>query len=1038
MSQNLERFKKLLAEMFQLDQAELDFGIYRIMNTKRDEITRFLDNDLLPQVREAFQVYETENRAAVESELAEAVESAKKLGADPETLPRVKELRAKLAQAVDVTALENEVYSHLYNFFRRYYSEGDFISQRRYKEGVYAIPYEGEEVKLYWANHDQYYIKTSEYLRNYTFKLPSGRRVHFKLVEADTEKDNNRAPSGNERRFILSQEQPLAEENGELVIRFEYRPDPDKRKQADLNAAAVDRILNETTGFANWRRELASRRPTEKNPNRTLLEKHLADYTARHTFDYFIHKDLGGFLRRELDFYIKNEVMHLDDIESETAPRVEQYLSKIKAIRRIAHKIIDFLAQIENFQKKLWLKKKFVVETQYCITLDRIFRLEDEETRDWLIERIIANDAQREEWVQLFAIDEIKGDLTAPGYSTPLTREFLEAHPTLVVDTRHFDQAFKLRLLAGIPDIDEETDGLLIHSENFQCLRLLRDRYERSVSCAYADPPFNTAATAIAYKNEYKHSSWLAMLSDRVRLMRQLMPRDSAFCLAIDDTEKSKLIECLSTELGEDARLASVAVRSNPHGRAMAAGFSVNHEYALFWANGKDVTVGRLPRDDARMTRYPHRDARGAFTWINFRKTGADSRRADRPKLFYPLYVTSEGKVRVPAVEWSDEGGWKATEPPRDNEEVVLPLDADGIERVWTLGIERARKEVPSECEARRTNGTWQVYRKYRPNEEGALPGTWWDDAKYSATESGTKIITDLFGERELFSYPKSVYLVEDCLRVLGSGPNSVNLDCFAGSGTTGHAVIKLNREDGGRRKFILVEMGEYFDTVLVPRLKKVIFTPEWKGGKPKRMAKPEEVERSPGILKILRLESYEDTLNNLELRRTDVQEKSLTEHSAFREDYMLRYMLDVESRSSASLLNIDRFEDPFNYELNIATGTAGETKPTVVDLVETFNYLLGLRVKTIDHIGGVRVVTGTNPQGERVLILWRKTKELDNNGLDAWFRKQGYNTKDQEYDVIYVNGDNNLENLRKADQTWKVRLIEEEFRQRMFDVQDV
>lgn len=1038
MSQNLERLKQSLAEMFQLEQAELDFGIYRIMNTKREEIVRFLDRDLLPQVREAFQAYEAESRGTVEAELSEVIKQVSGFGIDPETAPKVKELRARLAQAVDITALENEVYSHLYSFFRRYYQEGDFISLRRYKEGVYAIPYEGEEVKLHWANHDQYYIKTSEYLRDYTFKLPSGKRVHFKLANADTEKDNNRAANGNERRFILSQEQPLSEEDSDLVIRFEYRPHPDKAKQADLNAVAVDRILKETTGFDDWRRALASLRPTEKNPHRTLLEKHLNDYTARNSFDYFIHKDLGGFLRRELDFYIKNEVMHLDDIESDTAPRVEQYLSKIKAIRRIAHKLIDFLAQIENFQKKLWLKKKFVVETQYCVTLDRIFAIEDEKARNWLIEQIIKNDAQREEWVGLCAIDEIKGNLVMPGYSSPLRPEFLKGHPTLVVDTWHFDETFKLRLLAAIPDLAEMTDGLLIHSENFQALCLLEHRYGRSVTCAYADPPFNTAATLIAYKNEYKHSSWLAMISDRTRLMVKLMSPDSAFCLAIDDAEKGKLVEYLSAEFGEAARLATVAVRSNPHGRAMAAGFSVNHEYALFWSNGEEVSVGRLPRDETRMTRYPHRDDRGAFTWINFRKTGADSRRADRPKLFYPLYVNSQGRVRVPSMDWSNEEGWRVAEPTRGDEDVVLPLDVDGVERVWTLGVERAREEVASECVARKTNETWQVYRKYRPNEEGALPGTWWDHAKYSATESGTKILVDLFGERELFSYPKSVYLVEDSLRVLGSGPDSVNLDPFAGSGTTGHAVINLNREDGGRRKFILVEMGDYFDTVLVPRIKKAIFTPEWKDGKPKRMPTQEELERSPRIIKVLRLESYEDTLNNLELKRSDLQQRLLDEHPDFREDYMLRYMLDVESRGSASLLNIDRFEDPFNYRLNIATGTVGETKPTVVDLVETFNYLIGLRVKTMDEVRGVRVVTGTNPQGERVLILWRNTKELDNDTLDAWFCKQGYNTKDQEYDVIYVNGDNNLENLRRPDQTWKVRLTEEEFRRLMFDVQDV
>jgi len=208
MSENLERLKQLLAELFQLDQAELDFGIYRIMNTKREEITRFLDNDLLPQVREVLSAYERESRAVLQAELEKAKEQAKNLGfEDPAEAPKVKELRARLAEAVDIAAIENEVFSHLYNFFRRYYQDGDFISLRRYKEGVYAIPYEGEEVTLYWANHDQYYIKTSEYLRNYTFRLPSGRRVHFKLVEADTEKDNNRGP-GVRRHLRERRQQP--------------------------------------------------------------------------------------------------------------------------------------------------------------------------------------------------------------------------------------------------------------------------------------------------------------------------------------------------------------------------------------------------------------------------------------------------------------------------------------------------------------------------------------------------------------------------------------------------------------------------------------------------------------------------------------------------------------------------------------------------------------------------------------------------------------------------------------------------------------
>jgi adenine-specific DNA-methyltransferase len=327
--------------------------------------------------------------------------------------------------------------------------------------------------------------------------------------------------------------------------------------------------------------------------------------------------------------------------------------------------------------------------------------------------------------------------------------------------------------------------------------------------------------------------------------------------------------------------------------------------------------------------------------------------------------------------------------------------------------------------------------------KEGITWTTLWDFAPLNT--QGSSEMAGILGSMRAFENPKPVGYVSNLVRLTGMDKTWA-LDYFAGSGTTGHAVINLNREDGGRRKFILVEMGDYFDTVLVPRIKKVIFTPEWKDGKPKHMPTQEETERSPRILKILRLESYEDTLNNLELKRTGSQQALLEQHATFREDYVLRYMLDVESRGSASLLNVERFDDPFNYTLNIATGTAGETKPTVVDLVETFNYLIGVRVKTMDDVRGVRVVTGvlrqgdgeTGGHGEKVLILWRNTKETDSDKLDEWFKKQGYNTKDQEYDVIYVNGDNNLENLRRPDQTWKVRLIEEEFKRLMFDVQDV
>src|ERR1017187_1406849 len=182
MADSRTKLKNLLRELFQLDSADLDFGIYRIMNAKRSEIEIFLDDDLLPQIKEAFRDYQSSDSIQMKADLDKLVQQLKDADVDPELSPKVKAFREKLSTAIDVSALENQVFSDLFNFFRRYYNEGDFLSLRRYKEGVYAIPYEGEDVKLYWANHDQYYIKSSEYLRDYAFKVTDGRRLHFRLA----------------------------------------------------------------------------------------------------------------------------------------------------------------------------------------------------------------------------------------------------------------------------------------------------------------------------------------------------------------------------------------------------------------------------------------------------------------------------------------------------------------------------------------------------------------------------------------------------------------------------------------------------------------------------------------------------------------------------------------------------------------------------------------------------------------------------------------------------------------------------------------
>ena len=604
MSQQFEKLTTLLKELFQLNRPDLDFGFYRIMHAKSEEITQFLERDLLPQVQEALSQYKSADKAELEQELAEMEEQARKLEADPDTLPKVVALRRRIAEeAVDLNALEAEVYDHLYSFFRRYYSEGDFLGKRVYKPGVYAIPYEGEEVKLHWANADQYYIKTDEYLRNYTFRLrPDDQddpmRVHFRLVDAaEGEHDNVKADKNKKRVFLLADGDFIAEVPGEtgpeLTIHFEYRlatvadwPEAERAgkskppAQKDLISLAEKRIRdvsNDNADIAQWIKELKAFHITSNGEvaDYSRLRAHLNRYTARNTFDYFIHKDLGSFLRRELDFFIKNEVMHLDNVENETAPRVEQFLSKIKVIRRIAGKIIEFLAQLEDFQKKLWLKKKFVVETSWCI---RVGFIPEE-----FYGEIAANEAQREEWVRLCEIDEVEGDLATPAYSVPLSEEFLKAHPTLVVDTRHFDREFVDRLLDHFGDVDETTDGVLFHSENFQTLSLIDAQYRNQVKTIYIDPPYNRLGDGFPYKDNYRHSSWLTMMLDRVKNARTLLHQEGVLFSNIDENERDSLQVVLDETFGRNNRIEEVIWAQNTT-HSQSPLYSTNHEYIQVYA----------------------------------------------------------------------------------------------------------------------------------------------------------------------------------------------------------------------------------------------------------------------------------------------------------------------------------------------------------------------------------------------------------------------------------------------------------------------
>lgn len=1007
MNTNLEKFKDVLKEIFQMDQAELDFGIYRIMNQKRTEIEQFLDNDLLPQVKEAFEKISANQSYELKKEIEKRKNDIVNLGYNPDENPIILQLNEELISYGNTVSMENDVFSHLTNFFKRYYDNGDFISQRRYKKDVYAIPYEGEEVKLYWANYDQYYIKTTEYFNNYSFKISNGNKINFVVKTATTEQNNNIAAGSKERRFFIYENEPVNIDNSILNINFNY--DFNEEKQKELNTKAFVKIkqyLNDNPSFMVQFDGLFDLRPTEKNSKRTLLEKHINDFTARNTFDYFIHKDLGGFLRRELDYFIKNEVLYIDDINELDEKQLQKQVAIIKVLKHIGQKIIAFLEQLENFQKKLWLKKKFVIETNYCITVDRVPKE--------LYAEIVNNKNQIDEWIKLYAIDEIEGNTLYSAFTNPLTEKFLEENQFLVLDTKFFSEEFKLKLLKSLNNLDDHTDGLLIHSENFQALNLLQKRYKEQVKCIYIDPPYNAKSSEILYKNSFRDSAWLSMIENRINVSKKLIHQDSIHITAIDEVEFEKLGLLLDDILSSFNGKKCITIAINPSGQ-QGKNFSTTHENLYFYYNDKDGMLGKENRN------LENADVRA---FMNGAKgEGGNYLRESGRNCFYPILVRNESIIGFGSVCPDEFHPSSANILNEDGIIEVYPIDGEKIERKWLFERNTVEKIIDElSVKFNRNRNIFEIIRtKNLINYK-----TVWTDTKYSAKEYGTNILTKIFGEK-LFTFPKSIYAVKDCIYIATHyAKDELILDYFAGSGTTGHAVINLNREDGGNRKYILVEMGEYFNTVTKPRIQKVIYSKDWKDGKPVSR------EGSSHCFKYIRLESYEDTLNNLEIKKEAEQVEALLFEESFNEGYMLNYMLDVETEESASLLNINKFEDPFNYYLNITTNN--EIKPQKIDLIETFNYLTGLIVDTIDDLDGFRYITGKNLNDEKILVIWRNTKEKSNEDLNEFFTKIRVNIKDREYDLIYVNGDNYLQNLKLEEDKWKVNLIEEEFKKRMFE----
>lgn len=389
---------------------------------------------------------------------------------------------------------------------------------------------------------------------------------------------------------------------------------------------------------------------------------------------------------------------------------------------------------------------------------------------------------------------------------------------------------------------DSDLWHTLIEADNYHALQLLEYLYAGQVDCIYIDPPYNTGAKDWKYNNDYvdgndsyRHSKWLSFMKKRLMLAKKLLnPKDSVLIVTIDEKEYLHL-GCLLEELFPEARMQMISSVINHGGVAREKEFSRSDEYIYFVMLG-NAGPQELPLETEWLGNVKN-TTKNRLRWREFRRSGSHNTREERPGLFYPIFVTEDGK-HVHSIGETYKGNNIAEIIAPEGTRAIWPLFPDGREGCWVyqqsslrILIEKGYLKlgkfsnngmsisyIASGEQEKVEAGEFRVLGRAEDgsiivDEEGYcakyVPGTSWSIATHNASQYGTKIVQDIIGSKR-FSFPKSLYAVHDTIRFfVANRPDALIVDFFAGSGTTLHAVNLLNAEDGGQRRCIMVTNNE-------------------------------------------------------------------------------------------------------------------------------------------------------------------------------------------------------------------------------------
>lgn len=866
-----------------------------------------------------------------------------------------------------------ELFDKLHAFFSRYFSKSGSIcfAYTPQHMSVYERVYTDEQdVVLFWKTHMLYYVKTDRIFRDLAVEI-EGRKFFFDCTALTHKK-------ANEKRDLIYDFERV-EKDGTIRVCAAYKEGNKKTKTEDI---------------------LKALKKAEHPVKEAVLEKAMKVFARQSEVDYFINKDARGFLTEQLDLWMYQYVFKDETRWTET--RIRQ----LQTIKNFALKLIAFIAQFEDELVRVWNKPKFVRNSHYVITVDRIAARDGglDLLADFL--KHAGMKAQVAEWQELSIVEkafDAKEILEGRGKD----RNLATAWRSLPLDTRHF-QSLELRLLGLFDNLDEALDGRLIKSENYQALNTLKEKFKGRVKCCYIDPPYNTGSDGFVYSDNFQHSSWISMIQDRVTAAVPLLGKKGVLYASIDDKERRHLEFALDQAFGRENRVEEIIWVQNTT-KNQSPTYSTNHEYVEVYARdlkvvSADSRIFREPKPgyaevmeliEKLNPDYPSIDDvetalaelfekhkfefkeeleemgveydknldlwKGLYNYGNAEYRDTDGKlvaERDAAKKKATLWVWREGDSSMPAAKQADstrdpkDPNFRFYKPAHPKTKRPCPHPKTGWR--WPQKIAPDR-EASFEALEKDYRIVWGPDENKIPQAKKFLHETETNVAKSVIMDytDGEKQLTQLFGVSNSFPNPKPTTLISRFVLQTADEGEWV-MDFTGGSGTAAHSVAEAFNTDRVRRKFLLIEAADYFDTTLLPRVKKVFAATSWKKGKPVAL-------NGAGLFcKVYSLEQYEDALAHAIYQEEpgdlfrNTKTDPYSQYVFFRDDKMAR-ALELDYKKDEVAVHLDRLYPD-------------------IDLAETLSCVTG---KWIKRVTAEEVVFADGTKQSLTKPDWRLLKPL-------------------------------------------------------------